>query len=132
MSDNCVIIGDIKESRRLENWQNMFMELRKTLRGINRRVSDVIVVTLQPTVGDEFQGAISALEKAFDIYNFIRSELQVDVYYGIGIGSIEKPLNKEMGMRGSGFYRARDALEVCKKENRNVFVKSFRYTKFNR
>lgn len=124
MSDNCVIIGDIKESRRLENWQNMFMELRKTLRGINRRLSDVIVVTFQPTVGDEFQGAISALEKAFDIYNFIRSELQVDIYYGIGIGSIEKPLKKEMGMRGSGFYRARDALEVCKKENRNVFVKS--------
>jgi len=124
MSDNCVIIGDIKESRSLDNWQNMFKELRRTLRGVNRRLSDVIAVTFKPTVGDEFQGAIIAPEKAFDIYNIIRSELRADIYYGIGIGSIEKPLSKEMGMRGSGFYRARDALEVCKKEKRDIFVKS--------
>lgn len=124
MADNCVIIGDIKESRNVPNWQELFMKLRKTLRETNRRFSDVTVVTFRPTIGDEFQGAVRAAEKALDIYNLIRSEVHMDIYYGIGIGSIEKPLRKEMGMRGSGFYRARDALEVCKRESRNIFVKS--------
>ncbi len=124
MPNNCVIIGDIRESRDLDDWRHIFMELRKTLRRINRRLSGSIVVTFQPTIGDEFQGAIGEPEKALDIYDFIRGELQIDIYYGIGIGSVEKPINKEMGMRGSGFYRARDALDLCKKENRSIFIKS--------
>jgi len=124
MSNNCVIIGDVKQSRKLDNWETIFTELTRTLTGINRRFSDDIVATFSPTVGDEFQGAISTPEKAFDIYTIMRSELQLDIYFGIGIGGIEKPLDKEMGMRGSGFYRAREALAVCKKEKRNVFVKS--------
>lgn len=124
VSSNCVIIGDVKESRKLDDWETIFTELTKTLTGINRRFSDDIVATFSPTVGDEFQGAISTPGKAFDIYTIMRSELQIDIYCGIGIGRIEKPLNREMGMRGSGFYRAREALAVCKKEKRNVFVKS--------
>ena len=125
MPNNCAIIGDIKKSRALDNWRNVFRELEKTLKEINRRYSHVIVLTFKPTVGDEFQGAIITPEKSFEIYNVIRDELQVDIYCGIGVGDIEKPLKKkDVGMRGGAFYRARDALGLCKKENRNIFFKS--------
>ena len=124
MPNNCVIIGDIKESRNLNNWQNVFKELEKTLTEINGKFSNIIVVNFTPTVGDEFQGSIAIPETAIEIYNFIRSRLQVNIYCGIGIGNIEKPFTNEMGMRGTAFYRAREALDLCKKIKRNIFIKS--------
>ena len=124
MPNNCVIIGDIKESRNLNNWQNVFKELEKTLTEINGKFSNIIVVNFTPTVGDEFQGAIASPEITIEIYNFIRSRLQVNIYCGIGIGNIEKPFSNEMGMRGTAFYRARESLSLCKKIKRNIFIKS--------
>lgn len=124
MSNKCVIIGDIKKSSRLNNWPGIFKELKKSLSEINKRYSNDIVVTFKPTVGDEFQGAIIKPEKVFEIYSIIKSKLPVNVYYGIGIGDIEKPFTDEIGMRGSAFYRARDALEICKKKKRSIFIKS--------
>lgn len=123
-SNNCVIIGDIKRSRDLDNWQNIFGKLKQTLEVINKKFPDAIIVTFAPTVGDEFQGAIRTPERALEIRNFVKRELPVDIYFGIGIGSIEKPIAKEIGLRGSAFYRARDALELCKKKKRDIFVKS--------
>lgn len=124
VSNNCVIIGDIKRSRDLDNWGEIFERLKNTLVEINKKFSDAITITFAPTIGDEFQGAITTPEKAFEVCNFIKSRLQIEIYYAIGVGNIEKPAAKEMGMRGSAFYRARDALEMCKKEERNIIIKS--------
>lgn len=124
MSNNCVIIGDIKKSRNLENWEKVFIKLDQALGKINRGFSKFIVVDFKPTVGDEFQGVLTTPEKGYEIYRSIRDELQIDIYFGIGVGKIEKPFTQEVGMRGSAFYRARDALELCKKKNRNIFIKS--------
>jgi hypothetical protein len=82
------------------------------------------VVTFAPTIGDEFQGAIAAPEKAFKVCNFMKSKLQIEMYYAIGVGNIERPVAEEIGMRGSAFYRARDALEMCKKADRDIIIKS--------
>lgn len=124
MSNSCVIIGDIKKSREIDNWSSVFAELLKTLRKVNKEFSDAILVPFTATVGDEFQGATATPENAFEIYNLIRSELQqVDMRYGIGVGNIEKPFSKGMGMRGSAFYRAREALELCKEKKRDIFFK---------
>jgi hypothetical protein len=121
---NCVIIGDIKKSRDLDNWEHVFGTLKSALQETNKRFSDIIVVTFAPTIGDEFQGAIITPEKAFEVCNFIKSRLQIEIYYAIGVGNIEKPVAKEMGMRGSAFYRAREALEICKKEERKIIIRS--------
>ncbi|OYD14685.1 hypothetical protein CH333_03290 [candidate division WOR-3 bacterium JGI_Cruoil_03_44_89] len=124
MSNECVIIGDIKSSRDLNGWRDIFVTLEKVLKEINQKFPDDIVVSFRPTVGDEFQGALINPEKVYDIYTIIRSKLQVDIYCGVGIGDIEKPFTQEMGMRGSAFYRARDTLELCKKKKRRIFIKS--------
>lgn len=124
MSNECVIIGDIQKSSHLDNWPDIFSKLKQILKEINRRHSNYIVVKFKPTVGDEFQGAIINPEKVFEIYSFIKSQLPVNIYYGIGIGDIEKPFKDEIGMRGSAFYRARNALNLCKNEKRSIFIKS--------
>ncbi|MCK4255351.1 hypothetical protein KAX35_00565 [candidate division WOR-3 bacterium] len=124
MSDECVIIGDIKRSRDLDSWRDIFLRLEEALKEINKKFSDDIVVSFVPTVGDEFQGALLNSKRVYNIYTIIRNKLQVDIYCGIGVGDIEKPFTKETGMRGNAFYRAREALEVCKKKKRSMFIKS--------
>lgn len=124
MKRHTALIGDIKKSRELENWPEIFGVLKKTLNHVNRRFADDILVKFQPTVGDEFQGALKSPEKAFDVYTFIKASLPVRASFGLGIGEIEKLGKGEKGLRGTAFYRARDALEQCKREKRRLYVRS--------
>jgi len=125
MSSNCcVIIGDIKKSRNVDNWPNIFKKVDSTLKEINRTFSSDILIDFKPTVGDEFQGVLKNPKNAYALYVFIRSKLPVDIYCGIGVGDIEKPVKEDIGMRGTAFYRARSALELCKKSKRNLLIKS--------
>lgn len=124
MSSNCVMIGDIRESRTLDDWASVFSQLDGALKAVNREFSDDILLNFKPTVGDEFQGALREARKAYAVCVSIKSQLPVRVYCGIGIGDIEKPLHEDVGMRGSGFYRARRALESCKEEKRSVIIRS--------
>ena len=130
MSNKCVIIGDIKRSRNMDNWPSIFKKLDRTLREINKAFSSDILINFKPTIGDEFQGVLKSPQNAYTLYVSIKAKLSVepslgiDIYCGIGIGEIEMPLEEEIGMRGTAFYRARDALEQCKKDKRNLLVKS--------
>lgn len=125
MSSNCcVIIGDIKKSRNVDNWSNIFKQVDRALKEINRAFSSDILINFKPTVGDEFQGVLKNPKNAYALYVFIRCKLPVDVYCGIGVGDIERPLKEDIGMRGAAFYRARSALELCKKSKRNLLIKS--------
>jgi hypothetical protein len=123
MPTQCVMIGDIRQSRHLRDWASVFGQLESALKEINQRFSDVIV-DFRPTVGDEFQGALAHPANAYTIYSSLKRRLPVELYCGIGIGQIEKPLADDIGMRGTAFYRARAALEACKQEKRNLAVRS--------
>ncbi len=116
------IIGDIKGSRRLKNWDEIFADLQAALDEVNRRFEDQILIPFKPTVGDEFQGALKTRKRAFDVYDYIRARLPVPIYCGIGVGEVEKTASGDSGLRGSAFYNARAALEQCKEQKRNLFV----------
>ncbi|RZN42868.1 MAG: hypothetical protein EFT35_01605 [Methanophagales archaeon ANME-1-THS] len=124
MTSNCVLIGDIKKSRAIDDWATLFRKLEETLNAINAKFPDDIRIDFKPTVGDEFQGVLKSPKNAYEIYVFIKSNMPVDFYCGMGIGDIERPLADELGMRGTAFYRARSALELCKKSNRKLLIKS--------
>jgi hypothetical protein len=124
MASNCVLIGDIKRSRDVDDWSTLFRKLEGTLSEINKMFSGDILIDFKPTVGDEFQGVLKSPKNAYAIYVAIKSKLLVDFYCGVGIGDIERPLEDEVGMRGTAFYRARSALELCKKSTRNLLIKS--------
>ncbi|MBE0516607.1 MAG: hypothetical protein IBX41_04340 [Methanophagales archaeon] len=124
MSSTCVLIGDIKSSREVENWSTLFRQLEGTLSEINRMFSGDFLIDFKPTVGDEFQGVLKSPKNAYVVYVALKSRLRVDFYCGVGIGDIERPLEDEVGMRGTAFYRARSAVELCKKSTRNLLIKS--------
>lgn len=124
MSGRCVMIGDIKRSRDLDEWGSVFEKLGTALKKINREFSHDILVDFVPTVGDEFQGALRDPKHAYAAYVSIKGGLPVGFYCGIGVGDIERPLDVDVGMRGTAFYRARSALESCKRRRRNVLLRS--------
>jgi hypothetical protein len=111
-------------SSSIDNWSDIFMRLDKTLKEINKVFASNILIDFRPTVGDEFQGVLKNPKNVYTIYLFIKYKLPADIYCGIGVGNIEKPLKKDIGMRGTAFYRARNALELCKKIKRKLFIKS--------
>jgi len=124
MSSQCVLIGDIRSSRDLQDWPTVFGNLENALREVNGEFSDDIVVGFGPTVGDEFQGALRDARNAYAVYLRVKGRLPARIYCGIGIGDVEKPLGLDIGMRGTAFYRARDALEDCKAKRRSVLARS--------
>jgi predicted DNA-binding protein YlxM (UPF0122 family) len=112
------LIADVRGSRDLDNWSEVFKSLKHTLTLANRRFKDDLVVKFHPTVGDEFQGVLTRPEVAFDAYIFLKSSLSpLRLYFGLGVGELEKSGSGDTGLRGSAFYRARTALEECKTEN---------------
>ena len=124
MKKKCVIISDLKSSRELSEWEKTFSDLQNLLAEINADFAKYMIVPLAPTIGDEFQGAVSRADIAYDIYTRLGNRFSTDFYYGIGLGNIEKPFEGNIGMRGTAFYRAREALEYCKKNKRRIFVRS--------
>ncbi|MCD6453719.1 MAG: hypothetical protein J7L62_00255, partial [Candidatus Aminicenantes bacterium] len=113
MALRCTFICDIKSSRKLKNWRNIFSSIENTLIRVNKEFKEEVFVEFKPTVGDEFQGVLKSSRYAYDVYLFLKKNIPAGFYCGIGVGEVEKT-KKDVGMRGTAFYRAREALEKCK------------------
>ena len=120
----CVIIGDVRESRLLDNWTRVFSSIQTHLAVTNRRFASDTLISFGPTVGDEFQGVLSTPRQAYDACVALRSGIPTRLRIGIGIGAVERRFARDKGMRGTAFYRARAAIEACKKLNRTMLARS--------
>lgn len=120
------IIGDMKDSRHLENRKEVQVRLQGILDRLNEKYKDDIVSRFLITLGDEFQGLLSSGKDILDMVNEIRMEMYpVRLRFGIGFGQITTDIRTEMalGADGPGYYRAREAVELLKereKKNRSV------------
>ena len=122
------VIGDIKDSRHLENGKEVQVHLQEILDRLNEKYKDHIVSKFLITLGDEFQGLLCGGEHILDMVNEIRMEMYpVRLRFGIGFGQITTDIKSEMalGADGPGYYRAREAVELLKereKKNRPVLA----------
>lgn len=120
------VIGDIKDSRKLENRKEAQKRLQKVLDRLNRKYEEDIVSSYLITLGDEFQGLLCSGKNILNMINEIKMEMYpVRLRFGIGFGTITTDIRREMalGADGPGYYRAREAVEVLKereKKNRPV------------
>ena len=120
------VIGDIKDSRQLENIKEVQKRLQKVLDRLNRKYEEDIVSSYLITLGDEFQGLLCSGKNILNMINEIKMEMYpVRLRFGIGFGTITTDIRREMalGADGPGYYRAREAVEVLKereKKNRPV------------
>lgn len=122
------VIGDIKDSRHLENRKEVQVHLQEILDRLNEKYKDHIVSKFLITLGDEFQGLLSGGGHILEMVNEIRMEMYpVRLRFGIGFGQITTDIKSEMalGADGPGYYRAREAVELLKereKKNRPVLA----------
>ena len=122
------IIGDLKDSRHLENRKEVQTHLQKILNQVNKKYEKDIASRFLITLGDEFQGLLYTGKDVLRIISEIRIQLYpVCLRFGIGFGKITTDIRAEMalGADGPGYYRAREAVEQLKeREKRNRPVPS--------
>ena len=122
------IIGDMKDSRHLENRKEVQTHLQKILNQVNKKYEKDIASRFLITLGDEFQGLLYTGKDVLRIISEIRIQLYpVCLRFGIGFGKITTDIRAEMalGADGPGYYRAREAVEQLKeREKRNRPVPS--------
>ncbi|MGB5874912.1 MAG: SatD family protein [Bacteroidota bacterium] len=118
----CVIIGDMKKSRQLENRANAQLQFQSAIDAINSDFRSSIRSEFLITWGDEFQGV---LESATDSLRLIRAFQRtiaakvfippVDFRFGVGVGPIQTEIKRvARAMDGEAFHRAREALSRSK------------------
>lgn len=115
------VIGDIKSSKKIEDRKNLQEKLKITLGKINKKYEQDISAKFMITLGDEFQGLLCNGENVFTIVEEIQREMYpVEIRFGFGVGAITTEINPEMaiGADGPGYYKARNAIEFLKKNER--------------
>jgi len=121
----CVITVDIKGSKKLKDRAVIQNEILNLLSNLNKKFSDHIIADFMITLGDEFQGVLKNTKPILKIFKYIKENLPVEFYCGVGVGSIETPLSRKPSeMDGSAFHRSREALEEAKKKRIEIVFKS--------
>jgi hypothetical protein len=125
------LIGDLIGSRRAKSRVELQQALQRALRHVNEFLDPV--QPLEPTVGDEFQGAFLEPFVAARASLLVRLELlkeaEVDARFGLGWGEVTvfetgRPLSQD----GPGWWSARDAIERAddlSRDGRTDFVRTY-------
>lgn len=117
------IIGDIKESKKIKNRNEVQAKLKKILDEINKFYAKDISSKFILTLGDEFQGLLcNGANAVYIISKIERKMYPIKIRFGVGIGEIITDIDREMaiGADGPGFHKAREAIEYLKaNEKRN-------------
>lgn len=120
------MIGDIRDSKKIEVRKEIQIKLKKVLDEINQKYKKEIMSKFIITLGDEFQGLLLSGKELLNIIEEIKINLYpVELRFGIGIGKITTDIDTEMalGADGPGYYKARESIEIMKeneKKNRTV------------
>lgn len=112
------MVCDIKDSRLLQNREDIQKRLIEALKEVNSRFPSCIAKEFIITMGDEWQGLLHPNSDYSSILNFFHEKLgEVDFYCGIGIGEVsihdfELTVNQ---LDGPSFYKARKAVRLAKR-----------------
>ena len=120
----CALIGDLIHSRDIPSHQRETVQkrLRLLLAEMNTQFSDYLASPFLVTLGDEFQGLLTAAEPALEIIEYIDrglAEYQVRARYGLGLGEISTgPVNRAqaLGDDGPAYHYAREGIELLKEK----------------
>ena len=117
----CAIIGDIIDSKKIDDRKKVQNTLNTILDMINNKYKTDIKSKFIITLGDEFQGLLSRPDNVMEIVDMIKHGLNpTKIRIGIGIGEIKTDIHidKSMSSDGPAYYAARDAIESIRKMNK--------------
>ena len=114
-SSYAVLMGDIVGSERAPSVPAVHRTFNKAVSNANELYADHIASPLTITLGDEFQGLLTAFVHAWDTAVALRLELLVagiSCRFVVGVATLKTPLNRKeaWNMMGTGLSAARDKL----------------------
>lgn len=111
------VIGDIVESKKLNDRSAVQDQLSSVLSDINISFSKDISSKFMITLGDEFQGLLLTGTHTMEIIDKIEREMYpTKIRFGIGVGKIATGINSNMplGADGPAYYNARNMIVELK------------------
>lgn len=111
------LIGDIINSRKIENRSLVQEQLSITLEQINQKYQDLIAANFLVTIGDEFQGLLKKSDVLFEIIETIQFALApYEIRFGIGVGEIITKIDPDRAISSDGpaWWYAREMIEELK------------------
>ncbi len=111
-----VIIGDLIDSRKLENRKEIQNKLNAVLEKVNDKYMDSIIVPFKVTLGDEFVGVFKSYQQILELLHYMNVKFAgIKIRYGIGYGVFEE-------YKGQGYKHALKAIEIAKKNKFKVHI----------
>ena len=107
------IIGDMIDSKKIENRELAQKKLKYILEEVNIRHQEIILSNFTITIGDEFQGLLKISSSVFQIIDYIKNEFKLSALrFGIGVGEITTAINprQSIGADGPAYWNARKAI----------------------
>ena len=120
------IIGDIVDSKKIPNRNEVQLDLEQVLYTANKIYNDNIVSNFTITLGDEFQGLLSNANKIFEIVDFIKYSLYpIELRFGIGIGDMSTSFQQttSIGSDGPAYWAARQAISTVHENNQGSLIR---------
>jgi hypothetical protein len=117
------IIGDIIQSKKLDNRKDSQIKLQDVLNSINKKYVKDIASNFMITLGDEFQGLLKCGENTINIISEIELEMYpVQIRFGIGTGEITTNINRDfpIGSDGPAYHNARKMIESLKNMEKKI------------
>jgi hypothetical protein len=117
MKNYLVLIGDVIDSRKLENRPEFQKQFAAVLHEVQNRIKAITVSPLTVTIGDEFQAVFHSASGLFEACLDLQIRLlPVRLRFGLGLGAVSTALNQQqaIGMDGPAFHSARQAIEKAR------------------
>ena len=119
----CAIIGDIVNSKKILNRQEIQDLFYSVLKEINMEFDNNIASDFTITLGDEFQGLISKPSLSYEIIKKIKQKMSpVELVFGVGIGEMNTRIQRaiSIGSDGPAYHYARNMVEKAKKKRPSI------------
>lgn len=116
------IIGDIIDSKKINNRNEVQQKLKQILNEINQLYDPIISANFMISLGDEFQGLLNTQEDTFEIINYIEMNMfPTKIRFGIGVGTIDTDINKNNSLEiaGPAYYNSRKCITVLNEHKRS-------------
>ena len=108
-SNSIVVIGDIVESKKIDNRKSVQNKLAKLLAKLNDDYQKYIESPFKITLGDEFYGVINNFSPLIDILQILEVEFkEIDFRFGIGQGEFNDH------KQGTAYKNALKAVKIVK------------------
>ena len=113
------LIGDLIESKQLNNRKQAQQELQELMAVLNQDYQAYLVSPFTITTGDEFQALLRPNPEIMQLIDQIVLGFTHPIRFGLGLGEIVTEINREqsIGSDGPAYWRARTAINAVHEKN---------------